>query len=143
MPCSGNPRATRVDSKNTPAKLREQLLSLPRAQMSLITQLRIGHAPLNRHLHRIKKHDHPTCDACGAAPESVRHFMLECPAHALQRQPMMLSLGRGYDRLDMLLSTPTGIAATIKYARATRRFDSSHDLAKVPRPKPPPARAAP
>ncbi|EJD40023.1 hypothetical protein AURDEDRAFT_70675 [Auricularia subglabra TFB-10046 SS5] len=99
--------------------------------MSIIVQLQIGHAPLNRHLHRIKKHDHATCDACGAAPESVRHFLLECPAYNPQRQRMMLALGRGYDRLDALLSTRTGIAATLKYAAATGRFKSSHDLAKA------------
>ncbi|EJD47149.1 hypothetical protein AURDEDRAFT_62523 [Auricularia subglabra TFB-10046 SS5] len=102
--------------------------------MSTIVQLRIGHAPLNRHLHRIKKHAHPTCDACGAAPESVRHFLLECTAHNQQRQRMMLSLGRGYDRLDALLSTATGIAATIKFVAATRRFAATHDLSRPARP---------
>ncbi|EJD38287.1 hypothetical protein AURDEDRAFT_72297, partial [Auricularia subglabra TFB-10046 SS5] len=57
-------------------------------------------------------------------------------------QRMMLSLGRGYDWLDALLSTTTGIAATIKYIAATRRFAASHDLSRPARPapsRPPPA----
>ncbi|EJD46539.1 hypothetical protein AURDEDRAFT_39503, partial [Auricularia subglabra TFB-10046 SS5] len=59
-----------------------------------ITQLRIGHAPLNKHLHRIKRHEHPTCDACGAAPESVRHYLLECRQYRPYRERMMHALGR-------------------------------------------------
>ncbi|EJD43444.1 hypothetical protein AURDEDRAFT_66433, partial [Auricularia subglabra TFB-10046 SS5] len=108
-----------------------------------ITQLRMGHAPLNRHLHRIKRHDHPTCDACGTAPESVRHFLLECPQYRLQRERMRHSLGRGYERLDALLSTTTGIAAVLKYTAATGRFKDSHDLARALRAKPATPRAAP
>ncbi|EJD45151.1 hypothetical protein AURDEDRAFT_64742 [Auricularia subglabra TFB-10046 SS5] len=104
--------------------------------MSTLVQLRIGHAPLNWHLHHIKKHAHPTCEACGAAPESVRHFLLECTAYTQQRQRMMLSLGRDYDWLDTLLSTATGIAATIKYIAATRRFVPSHGLSRHARPAP-------
>ncbi|EJD43310.1 hypothetical protein AURDEDRAFT_34350, partial [Auricularia subglabra TFB-10046 SS5] len=88
-----------------------------------ITQLRIGHAPLNRHLHRIKRHDHPTCDACGTAPESaLSGGLLECPQYRSQRERMRHSLGRGYERLDALLSTATGITAVLKYIAATGRF---------------------
>ncbi|EJD36174.1 hypothetical protein AURDEDRAFT_74519 [Auricularia subglabra TFB-10046 SS5] len=53
--------------------------------MSIIIQLRMGHVPLNRHLHRVKKHAHPTCNACGAVSESVRHFLLEYTACDTQR----------------------------------------------------------
>lgn len=120
-----------VDPSNTPSKLRQQLLSLPRASASIIIQLRTGHAPLNRHLHRINRHEHPTCDACGAAPESVRHYLLECTSYRTHREHMLHSLGRGFDRLDRLLSTTKGIAATLKYIAATGRFNASHDLTRA------------
>ncbi|EJD32287.1 hypothetical protein AURDEDRAFT_77759 [Auricularia subglabra TFB-10046 SS5] len=109
---------------------------MPRASASIITQLRIGHPPLNKHLHRIKRHEHPTCDACGAAPESVWHFLLECRQHRPHRERMMHALGRGYDRLDTLLSTPSGIKAALKFIAATGRFSSSHDVAGALRARP-------
>lgn len=126
-------RYRRVDTINSPAQLRKLLLLLPRAHASIITQLRLGHAPLNRHLHRIKRHPHPTCDACGRAPESVRHFLLECSAYRAPRERMLRSLGRGFDRLESLLSTQAGIKAVIRYTATTGRFKDSHDLARVQR----------
>ncbi|EJD32765.1 hypothetical protein AURDEDRAFT_31291, partial [Auricularia subglabra TFB-10046 SS5] len=91
-----------------------------------LVQLRMGHVPLNRHLHHINRHDYPTCDACGTSPESVRHYLLECNSYRRQRELMMHSLGHGYDCLDALLSTPTGIKATLKFVAATGQFSTSH-----------------
>ncbi|KZV85245.1 ribonuclease H-like protein, partial [Exidia glandulosa HHB12029] len=46
-------RFAHYDDALTPSKCRRWLLSRPRPEMSALVQLRIGHAPLNRHLHRI------------------------------------------------------------------------------------------
>jgi hypothetical protein len=37
---------------------------LPRKLTSILTQLQTGHAPLAKHLHRIKKADSPMCPSC-------------------------------------------------------------------------------
>ncbi|KZV98441.1 hypothetical protein EXIGLDRAFT_561828, partial [Exidia glandulosa HHB12029] len=43
-----------------------------------LVQLRIGHAPLNQHLHRINCADTARCESCHAPSETVRHFLLHC-----------------------------------------------------------------
>ena len=60
--------------------------TLTRAQASLTMQLRSGHIPLNKFLHRIKKIEFNKCLMCfqimhQATPETVKHFFFECPAH--------------------------------------------------------------
>jgi len=46
-----------------------------------ITRLRLGHCCLNAQLKLWGRHDSGNCDECDA-PETVRHFLLECPAQA-------------------------------------------------------------
>ena len=63
--------------------------NLTRAQDSLLTQLRMGHIPLNKHLHRLKKSPSPLCPYCLHTDESVHHFLFECQAlteHHLERR---------------------------------------------------------
>ena len=51
---------------------------LTRAQSSLITHMRTGHALLNQHLYRIKQVPTPLCPACSRADESTHHYLFEC-----------------------------------------------------------------
>src|SRR6218665_262907 len=44
-----------------------------------INRLRLGHSCLNHQLHLWGKHASGNCDGCGV-PETIRHFLLECPA---------------------------------------------------------------
>ena len=49
--------------------------------MTAIFHLRTQHAPLNAHLHRIKK-DHPAkCVYCPDSDETVEHFLFHCPLY--------------------------------------------------------------
>lgn len=53
--------------------------SLTRSHQRVFTQLRAGSSPLTEaYLFDIKKKDSPTCLACGDAPETARHLLLEC-----------------------------------------------------------------
>jgi len=59
-------------------KPKDPINTLKRQEQSLIFRLRTGHAPLNNHLHRIKK-DHPAqCPLCGFPNETVEHNLLYC-----------------------------------------------------------------
>ncbi|KAJ7606520.1 hypothetical protein FB45DRAFT_685174, partial [Roridomyces roridus] len=51
---------------------------LPRSLVVLLLQLRPGHCPLSKHLHRINKADSPICPCCRQADESVAHYLLHC-----------------------------------------------------------------
>ena len=89
---------------------------LTRAQTSLITQLRTGHAPLNKRLHRIKKANSPLCKSCLLAEESTHHYLLECRAHSHARVAMSRKLGRKATSMKHLLNSAVGVCAVLKIA---------------------------
>ena len=49
-----------------------------RRKERLITRLRLGKCSLNKYLYDINLHHNGLCDTCNR-PESVEHFLLECP----------------------------------------------------------------
>lgn len=53
-----------------------------------VTQVITGHALLNYHQNKIGIKNSPACE-CGAASETVAHFLLECPLHQEQRKPLI------------------------------------------------------
>ncbi|KAF8868337.1 hypothetical protein BD779DRAFT_1461335 [Infundibulicybe gibba] len=61
---------------------------MSRKNSSILIQLRTEHAPLNKHLFRIKKAESPLCHRCGQYEESVQHFIMDCPAYANARRHM-------------------------------------------------------
>jgi hypothetical protein len=61
------------------------ITQLPRKHASVLIQLRTGHAPLNRHLHKIGKVTSALCLACGEREEMVHHFLFICYAHNSHR----------------------------------------------------------
>ena len=118
-----SPRYARLvridDSLPTRTYLRDRA-GLTRAQQSLITQLRTGHAPLNKHLHRIRKAPSPICPACHRADETANHFLIECRAHEHTRHGLRI-LGRkstcikhllGRSDMKMLLDYVAATSAT-------------------------------
>jgi ribonuclease HI len=75
-------RITQIDNTiASPGKYLWLTSSLPRNQSSLLFQLRTGHAPLNKHLYRIKRADSLMCPKCKDQEETVMHFLLKCPAY--------------------------------------------------------------
>ncbi|KAH9886250.1 hypothetical protein C8Q73DRAFT_839981 [Cubamyces lactineus] len=52
---------------------------LRRRHAALLIQFRTNHVPLQAYLMRIGKADSAACPTCGAAAETVAHFLLACP----------------------------------------------------------------
>jgi hypothetical protein len=75
---------------------------LTRQASSLLTQLRIGHIPLNGYLFRFKLVDSPRCPACGAAEETTHHFLITCRSYGHERWPIIQKLGRTPTLTDLL-----------------------------------------
>ena len=75
----------RVDPALPSMRFQKLVAPLARRNASLLVQLRTGHAPLNHHLHTIGRADTQRCPGCGAAKETVLHFVLRCPENGLQR----------------------------------------------------------
>jgi len=55
---------------------------------SIITQLCIGHIPLNGYLYKFKCVDNPRCPACRAAVKTVHHFLFTCHSYAYMHWPL-------------------------------------------------------
>jgi hypothetical protein len=95
-----------------------------RRQSSLLIRLRTEHSPLNRHLWRIKCSDTPGCSACGdREEETVRHFLLECPAFEDARRRLRDKLGpRKSSNLKFLLNNAKALSHLYTYVDQTKRF---------------------
>ncbi|KAL5636330.1 hypothetical protein ACGC1H_004966 [Rhizoctonia solani] len=98
------------------------IADLPRRKAVLLYRLITGHVPLQRHLWVIGCADDPTCRYCGTAPETVSHFLLQCPAHAEARHYFLGPLGRDARVLDVLFSTQKFLPLLISFVFATGRF---------------------
>ena len=86
-----------------PAKTYARLIApLNRTQASTLTQLRTNHYPLNSYLHRIKRSDHASCDACADdnAIEDIAHFLFTCPAYRHARLKLARATKRDANHLD-------------------------------------------
>jgi len=95
---------------------------LSKAHTSIVTQLRTGHAHLNRHWWRIGLREGPDCDECGEE-ETVKHFVMECRGYRSQRQRMKRAMGKDAEfTLATVLGTEKGVAALIDYVQETRRW---------------------
>lgn len=108
------------------------IANLPRRLASTLTQLRTGHAPLAKHLHRIKKADSPICPACLQSPETVHHLILHCPAHKNARERLRNKTGRRNIDIPKLLTKSDNLRALFKFISETGRFHKSLDNAIVP-----------
>ncbi|OJA12581.1 hypothetical protein AZE42_04938, partial [Rhizopogon vesiculosus] len=65
--------------------------SFPKRLTSLYMSLRTGHAPLNKHLHRIRIIESPHCPHCQRIEETVH---LSCPFYQHERRTLLNALGR-------------------------------------------------
>ena len=96
---------------------------LPRQAASLISQLRIAHIPLNSYLHKFKCVDSTRCPACGAAKETVQHFLLSCPGYAHERWALEKAI-KCKPNMKTLLGEQESALALKNYVYATHRFDN-------------------
>lgn len=115
----------RIDSTVPSNKYQKMVRRLARPQASIIAQLRMGHAPLNKHLHRIKSVETPTCAACEMADETVVHYLLMCPAYERYRRPLIAEFGVDAKSIGFLLNEPKALKYTLRFINATARFKAT------------------
>lgn len=102
------------------AKLTE---GLPRRHVSILTQLRSGHAPLQYHLHKLGKVPSPLCPTCGIEKETVHHFLMTCPGYRHFRDVMRFELGRPAFTTAKLLNSRRTMKPLFKFINRTRRLE--------------------
>jgi hypothetical protein len=121
-------KLARLDPKFKPSKYATTAASLPRRQSALLVQLRSGHVPVQKHLHRIKKAATATCPGCGTTEETVMHYLLHCRKYNEQRKVLRRELGRKASEPTYLLSNTKALPALFRYIAATRRFDKTFGI---------------
>lgn len=99
---------------------------LPRRQISILTQLRTGHAPLNDFLFKIGKADSKICEKCKVSPETTKHYLIDCPGWKEQRKQLQQIDARFRKEMKHLLGNENFFKITLRYVNATRRFSKTH-----------------
>ena len=113
--------------------LRRCVSGVPRAMQSAVARLRIGHVGVASHLHRFRLAESPLCPEC-RVPETVLHYLLECPRYGAPRQilrasleslgvPVTLSNVLGCGRISPAVDRQI-LRALCAYIRATNRVFS-------------------
>ncbi|KAE9407133.1 hypothetical protein BT96DRAFT_746098, partial [Gymnopus androsaceus JB14] len=87
-----------------------------------LTQIRTGHIPLNSHLHRIQLADSPDCPCCKRHPETVFHYLLECPAHCAPRNRLQRAVGHERFNMAALLTDSANLKHLFRFIDHTKRF---------------------
>jgi ribonuclease HI len=108
---------------------------LSRRHSSILIQLRTGHAPLNKYLHKIGKADSPICPACHNTEETVHHFLIQCPEYKTQRQQLEKKLKRGAKSMRTLLSKPKALPPLFRFINETKRLTSTFGNVTLPDPE--------
>ncbi|KAF8426144.1 hypothetical protein L210DRAFT_3420881, partial [Boletus edulis BED1] len=82
-----------------------------------------------------RKSETANCPHCteAPAPETVRHYLLECPNYARERQSLRNAMGREADSIPYLLSKPSALPHLFKLIDAARRLKNT--FGNVPPPK--------
>ncbi|KAG2346953.1 hypothetical protein BDR05DRAFT_877886, partial [Suillus weaverae] len=109
-----------------PSKHFSKLIAeLPRRHSSLIFQLCTGHAPLNKHLHRITKVPSPTRQQCHQREDTVYYFLIACPMYARQRHVLQNDLGPQASHLRNLFNNRKYIKLLFHLIASTHRLEQN------------------
>lgn len=116
-------------------KFQKLIFELPHHHASLLMQLRTGHAPLNKHLTKIKVADSPMCPACEQREETVHHYILMCEEYRTQRDALRARTTARMLNLCALLNHPKHVPHLFHYIAETRRLDNNFGDVTLPEPK--------
>ena len=94
---------------------------LQRKQVVWISRLRTGHCHLNEYLHRFNIIETSECE-CGAAKETVEHFLLNCELYDEERDLLRRRVGSHGMVMSALLGDSQIIKETMEYIEKTGRF---------------------
>lgn len=120
-------RAVPITPYKTRAKtIADALNSLEKGDAAVIFQLRCGHCPLNKFLHRIGVEETSLCDGCPST-ETVAHFLIYCKRYTTQRRIFRRTLKEkkisvNTNSATALLDTPNVYPHLAYFIRETERF---------------------
>lgn len=122
----------RLDHQPHPKEHMKALMEMKnKHSVSLVTQLCTGHIPLYHYLASRSLRADSTC-ACGMSPETVKHFLFDCPIHDEPRQELQQEL----DKLNipfnrMALHYPSAMVRIANFTSSTWQLRSRWEWAKI------------
>ena len=115
-------RIKSIDPSLPSSKFISATKELNRNQISVLTQLRTGHIPLNGHLYRINRAETPSCAHCPNQTEDVNHLLFHCNKYATQRHRFTLAVECKAFHTQHILSNPAAIRHTLNFINSTGRL---------------------
>lgn len=106
------------------------LRELPRKLLTILTQLRMGHIPLQRHLHRIRRTETDVCPCCKQCPETVFHYIMQCSTHRVPRARLRSHFSHRDWNIATLLTKTKAIGHLFRFINDTNRFH--HIIGELP-----------
>jgi hypothetical protein len=102
------------------------LKKLEQGKTSIIYQLRSGHLPLNKYLHKIKKIESPDYTTC-KVEESVHHYLIKCSRFTNQRKKLRQTLAAEKIKINVnslrdVLDSPKAFPFLSKFILSTHQF---------------------
>ncbi|QRV96882.1 Reverse transcriptase from transposon X-element protein [Ceratobasidium sp. AG-Ba] len=119
---NGNARIRSIDESTSSNTFHKLAQTMPRRHTSLLIQLRTGHIPLNAYLHRFGFTESSNCPACNQRAETVKHYLMNCPAYEEARQRRNIASPASANSLSLLLSSKEAARHLMTYVRETGRF---------------------
>lgn len=116
----------KIDPSMPSTRFRKMQIKMTKGQAALYIQLHTGHIPLNKHLHTFQVINSPVCTACGMGHETVKHYLLDCPATERKRACMMAKIGRETRSIVTLLSHEKALRPLMKFIRRMKRFGEEY-----------------
>lgn len=122
----------RIDKSTLSNHYQKLVKGLLRCHASILAQLRLGHAPLNQHLHRLKCIESPLCPACKMEEETVAHYLIMCPAFRKHRIPLQYELKCEAKSISTLLNDPEALRPLFRYMNRTKCFQEGYRVLELP-----------
>ena len=119
-------KLSKIDPTMPSNKFQQLIAGFNRSQASILTQLRVGHIPLNAYLHRIKQAASPNCLQCGVGSEMVHHFLFDCQAWKSEWWAMGKVLRHEAKSLQHILSHRAGAEELLRFIGRTEQFKAMH-----------------
>lgn len=99
---------------------------LEKGSAAAIFQLRCGHCPLRKFLHRIGAEESDKCETCSAV-ETPAHFLIYCKKYTkqspeLRRQLKKEKIKTNFNSASALLDTPNAYPLLARFIKQTGRF---------------------
>ena len=114
-----------LNTKQDHIKSLDRVMSNNRHNYSTAVRLMTGFVGLNYHLAKIKLADSEICPKCNSEPETVNHFLGQCPAYSTIR---VECFGNFYSNVTDIFEQ-NSLLSIVNYANRTKRlhFDPSEN----------------